>query len=221
MASSNNKGFSHHFILPILVIFAVASIGGYVMLKGSSAASKPCVSKVFTKSSKKTDICLKYVGQLVKTSHPSTKYTDELASKAYAYYWQYDGVMSEDFYGTITKIDKKFWQFACRDMQRESNKSLFGKLGCITLKNNVMYDKNKKVIFCSYTKKNEFTALYKPPKGSSYTCKKGANNYPSWKGGVLGKDGTYLYCYAGAHLDPVPVYTANGQHLLYYRCSND
>lgn len=36
---TNQKGFSHHFILPALAILLVAGIGGYVMLRSSSAST--------------------------------------------------------------------------------------------------------------------------------------------------------------------------------------
>lgn len=38
--SKNQRGFSHHFVLPIIAILAVAGIGSYVMLQSSSAAIK-------------------------------------------------------------------------------------------------------------------------------------------------------------------------------------
>jgi hypothetical protein len=36
---SNSRGFSHHFLLPVLAILLVGGIGSYVMLRSSSAAS--------------------------------------------------------------------------------------------------------------------------------------------------------------------------------------
>lgn len=45
----NTRGFSHHFLLPVIVVIAVAGIGGYVMLQSSSAATttKSCTSVTF------------------------------------------------------------------------------------------------------------------------------------------------------------------------------
>lgn len=45
----NTRGFSHHFLLPVIVVVAVAGIGGYVMLRSSSAATttKSCTSVTF------------------------------------------------------------------------------------------------------------------------------------------------------------------------------
>lgn len=36
----NQKGFSHHLLLPVIAILLVAGIGGYVMLRSSSAATR-------------------------------------------------------------------------------------------------------------------------------------------------------------------------------------
>lgn len=43
----NQKGFSHHFLMPVLAVLLVAGIGGYVMLRSSSAATySKCVDIV-------------------------------------------------------------------------------------------------------------------------------------------------------------------------------
>ena len=40
MKVHNNKGFSHHLLLPIIAVLVVASLGGYIMQRSSSAATK-------------------------------------------------------------------------------------------------------------------------------------------------------------------------------------
>lgn len=40
MKIHNSKGFSHHLLLPVVAFLLVAGIGGYIMQRGSSAASK-------------------------------------------------------------------------------------------------------------------------------------------------------------------------------------
>lgn len=53
---------SHHLLLPILAVLLVAGIGGYVMQRGSSAASKTCVQRTFKSGSNGT--CVKYIQTL-------------------------------------------------------------------------------------------------------------------------------------------------------------
>lgn len=59
---SNSSGISHHLLLPILAVLLVAGIGGYVMQRGSSAASKSCVQQTFKSGSNGT--CVKYIQTL-------------------------------------------------------------------------------------------------------------------------------------------------------------
>ncbi len=58
----NKKGVSHHFLLPVLVVFMVAGIGGYVMLKASSAATL-CRSRSFGYMARSE--CVRYAQRMV------------------------------------------------------------------------------------------------------------------------------------------------------------
>jgi hypothetical protein len=50
MKTSNQKGFSSHFIFPLVAILVVAGIGAYVMLRPSSASSLECNNRTVNKS---------------------------------------------------------------------------------------------------------------------------------------------------------------------------
>ena len=58
----NTGGFSHHFLLPVIVVIAVAGIGGYVMLQSSSAATL-CKDKVYAQGAKSE--CVRYAQYMI------------------------------------------------------------------------------------------------------------------------------------------------------------
>lgn len=47
---SNQKGFSTHFLIPLFAILFIAGIGGYIMLRPSSAATLQCNNRAVTTS---------------------------------------------------------------------------------------------------------------------------------------------------------------------------
>lgn len=67
----NIKGVSHHLLLPILAVLVVAGIGGYIMQRSSSAATKvfvtaggkSCVQRTFAKGSSST--CVSYAQRMM------------------------------------------------------------------------------------------------------------------------------------------------------------
>lgn len=57
----NSRGFAHHFIVPILAIFAVGAIG--VATLNLSSAATTCKGRLFTKGS--SSVCVKYAAQML------------------------------------------------------------------------------------------------------------------------------------------------------------
>ncbi len=61
----NIRGASHHFLLPVLAILVVAGIGGFIMQRGSSAASV-CKNATYSRGSRSE--CVRYAQYMLKTA---------------------------------------------------------------------------------------------------------------------------------------------------------
>jgi len=65
----NQKGFSHHFILPVLAFMLVAGIGSYVMLRSSSAEVRSDLSNCYGRKISKNWKTCKDIGYLFSKWH--------------------------------------------------------------------------------------------------------------------------------------------------------
>lgn len=68
--SDRQKGFSHHFILPLIVVVLIGGIGVYTMMQSRAASMRLCRNKTYSIGSKST-VCLTYAKTMLNAI-PST-----------------------------------------------------------------------------------------------------------------------------------------------------
>jgi len=160
----NQKGFSHHFIMPVVAFLLVAGIGSYVMLQSSSAASK--------------DTC---EGTKLTTSWVTCKNVGWLFSKWQGGYYQYKIriLKTDDTYKYIevkplvktynfnkgkntVKVSVRKWDIGCTNKDGRKEKTNF--VGTKTVK----FSKN--ITSCGTTMYHDVVMTEK--KGSSTTTSK-------------------------------------------------
>lgn len=80
-----SRGFSHHFLLPVLAVIAVGILGVYT-LSFSDAATTGCTDKILQKGSKNS--CVKYAERMLNATsstgsdvHVDSKYTSSTVKK--------------------------------------------------------------------------------------------------------------------------------------------
>ncbi len=140
----NARGFSHHLLLPLLAVLIVGSIGSYVMLRSSSAASAThyCSEKTFGRYKNnpvyaKYDnmkICVQRIQKKVGVSNQDGYYGDYTQKKVKAWQTKYnktqtnpkkrlvvDGVVGGATWGAM-KINQKYPNATSRSCKAKGSK---------------------------------------------------------------------------------------------------
>lgn len=140
----NARGFSHHLLLPLLAVLIVGSIGSYVMLRSSSAASTThyCSEKTFGRYKNnpvyaKYDnmkICVQRIQKKVGVSNQDGYYGDYTQKKVKAWQTKYnktqtnpkkrlvvDGVVGGATWGAM-KITQKYPSATARSCKAKGSK---------------------------------------------------------------------------------------------------